>query len=85
MLQTTPAVNATDGRWRQNINLWCKVAVVLKKDQKTGELTEGYVRGLLTSKLYHSRGIKVILHTRQIGRVKHIIDPSPLPYEQRFF
>jgi uncharacterized repeat protein (TIGR03833 family) len=48
------------------------VEVVLKKDQKMGTLTKGYVRWILTSKPYHSRGIKVMLETRQVGRVQKI-------------
>jgi uncharacterized repeat protein (TIGR03833 family) len=78
------ALDPLDGCYRENVKMWSKVAVVLKKDQKTGSLTEGHVRGILTSKPFHSRGIKVLLHNRQVGRVQQIIDPNPLPYDQRF-
>jgi len=83
-MQQETAVNPLDGCHRENVKMWCKVAVVLKKDQKTGFLTEGHVRGILTSKPYHTRGIKVLLDNRQVGRVQQIIDPNPLPYDQRF-
>jgi uncharacterized repeat protein (TIGR03833 family) len=49
------------------------VDVVLKRDQKTGKLPRGNVRWVLTSAEYHSRGIKVMLDTRQVGRVQHIV------------
>ena len=57
-----------------NIKLHAMVEVVLKKDQKTGKTTTGRVRSILTSKPYHSRGIKVMLDSRQIGRVQKILD-----------
>jgi uncharacterized repeat protein (TIGR03833 family) len=53
------------------------VAIVLKKDQRTGTLTEGVVRDILTKSPYHSRGIKVRLADGQIGRVQQILDPIP--------
>lgn len=57
---------------RHHIQLHMPVEVVLKKDQKTGKLTRGYVRWILTSKPYHSRGIKVMIENRQVGRVQNI-------------
>lgn len=48
------------------------VKVVLKKDQKTGKLTEGIVKHILTSAAFHSRGIKVQLDNYKIGRVKEL-------------
>jgi len=63
--------------FRANIVLHAPVEVVLKKDQKTGALTKGFVRWILTSKPYHSRGIKVMLETRQVGRVQNIGWKSP--------
>jgi len=61
------------GQYRENISLGLKVQVVLKKDQKTGKRTPGVVRWILTSAPYHSRGIKVMLESRQVGRVQEII------------
>jgi uncharacterized repeat protein (TIGR03833 family) len=63
--------------YRENIKLGMKVAVVLKRDQRSDELTTGIVRWVLTSKPYHSRGIKVLLDSRQIGRVRQILEPPP--------
>jgi uncharacterized repeat protein (TIGR03833 family) len=50
------------------------VNIILKKDQRTGNLTEGIVKDLLTSSSYHSRGIKVRLTDGQVGRVAEIIE-----------
>ncbi len=60
--------------FRNNIQLGMLVDVVLKKDQKTGKRTRGNVQWILTSKPYHSRGIKVMLHTKQVGRVQEIVN-----------
>ena len=68
------AINKNSGQYRENIRLGIQVNVVLKKDQKTGKRTPGIVRWILTSKPFHSRGIKVMLDTRQVGRVQEIID-----------
>jgi len=57
-----------------NIKLHSYVQVVLKKDQKTGKTTSGKVRSILTSNPFHSRGIKVMLDNRQVGRVQKIIE-----------
>ena len=50
------------------------VKIVMKKDQRTGELTEGYVKDILTKSLQHPRGIKVRLETGEVGRVKIIFE-----------
>lgn len=50
------------------------VAIVLKADQRTGKLTEGVVRDLLTKSPKHPHGIKVRLEDGQVGRVKKILD-----------
>ena len=63
-----------DGKTRANIKSGTLVNIVLKKDQRTGELTEGVVKDLLTSAPYHHRGIKVRLMDGQIGRVQEIIE-----------
>ncbi len=49
------------------------VRIVLKKDQRTGHLTEGIIKDLLTSAPNHHRGIKVRLTDGQVGRVQQII------------
>ncbi len=63
-----------DGRKRSNIKPGYLVAIVLKKDQRTGELTEGIVKDILTNSPNHPHGIKVKLTTGEVGRVKEIIE-----------
>ncbi len=62
-----------DGTIRENIKPGSIVAIVLKKDQRSGILTEGIVKDLLTKSPKHHRGIKVRLTDGQIGRVQKII------------
>ena len=61
-----------DGQQRNKIKLGTHVAIVLKKDQQTGKLTEGYVKDLLTKSSFHPHGIKVRLEDGQGGRVSEI-------------
>ncbi|MEA5088371.1 YwbE family protein [Solidesulfovibrio sp.] len=61
-----------DGTVRADIRPGLRVAVVLKKDQRTGALTHGVVKDILTKSPHHSRGIKVRLADGQIGRVREI-------------
>jgi uncharacterized repeat protein (TIGR03833 family) len=69
-------VNANNsGCYRHNLQLNQEVDIVTKRDQKTGALTRGKIRWILTSKPYHSRGIKVMLIDRTVGRVQVIISP----------
>lgn len=63
-----------DGKTRADIKPGMVVNIVLKKDQRTGILTEGIVKDLLTSVAFHHRGIKVRLTDGQIGRVQEIIE-----------
>jgi uncharacterized repeat protein (TIGR03833 family) len=59
-----------NGQQRSEIRPGLTVAIVLKKDQRSGKLTCGIVRDILTSAPFHSRGIKVRLEDGQVGRVK---------------
>jgi uncharacterized repeat protein (TIGR03833 family) len=61
-----------DGKNREDIKPGIKVAIVLKKDQKIGKLTEGIVQTILTNSKYHPHGIKVRLANGEVGRVKTI-------------
>ncbi len=61
-----------DGTRRADIAPGMRVSIVLKKDQRTGTLTEGVVKDILTSAAVHTRGIKVRLETGEVGRVKKI-------------
>ncbi len=63
-----------DGTIRANIKRGMLVNIVLKKDQRTGTLTEGIVKDILTSSPTHHRGIKVRLEDGQIGRVQEILE-----------
>lgn len=62
-----------DGQTRKNIQPGQEVDIVLKKDQRTGTLTRGIVKDLLTKSPSHPHGIKVRLEDGQVGRVKHIV------------
>jgi uncharacterized repeat protein (TIGR03833 family) len=62
-----------DGKLRKNIYAGIKVAIILKQDQRTGKLTEGIVKDLLTNSPNHPHGIKVRLTDGQVGRVQKVI------------
>lgn len=64
--------NKMDGRNRLDIKPGLKVKIVLKKDQRSGRLTEGIVKDLLTKSAFHTHGIKVRLESGDVGRVKEI-------------
>ena len=68
-----------DGTIRANISTGLHVAIVLKNDQKTGKLTTGVVRHILTNSRTHPHGIKVRLESGEIGRVKEILVVSHKP------
>ncbi|MCP4425307.1 MAG: YwbE family protein [Chloroflexi bacterium] len=57
---------------RNQIKPGMKVSIVLKKDQRTGKLTEGIVKQILTKSTSHPHGIKVRLESGAVGRVKAI-------------
>ena len=63
-----------DGTRRSDIRPGLRVSIVLKKDQRTGKLTEGIVKDLLTKSPAHPHGIKVRLESGEVGRVKKILD-----------
>lgn len=63
-----------DGRNRNDIEVGQEVEIVLKKNQRSGELTAGIIKRILTKSANHTHGIKVELETGDIGRVKNIID-----------
>lgn len=63
-----------EGNFRKNIKIGLEVAIVQKQHQRTGELTEGVVRQLLTNSSHHPHGIKVKLESGIVGRVKSILD-----------
>ena len=61
-----------EGTKRANIKIGAQVSIVLKQDQRTGNLTEGVVEKILTNSPNHPHGIKVQLDSGEVGRVKHI-------------
>jgi len=63
-----------DGRKRSNIQVGSMVEVVQKHDQRTGKLTEGIVKKILTNSQNHPHGIKVQLESGEVGRVKNMLD-----------
>ncbi|ARS36428.1 YwbE family protein [Pontibacter actiniarum] len=62
-----------DGKKRANIKPGTHVNIVQKQDQRSGDLTEGYVQDILTNSPTHPHGIKVRLETGEVGRVQEIL------------
>lgn len=62
-----------EGTIRTDIKIGIKVKIVEKQNQRSGELTEGVVKDILTNSNNHPHGIKVKLEGGQVGRVKEII------------
>ena len=62
--------NRTDIRPGQGVN------ITQKHDQRTGRLTSGVVKDILTTSTFHSRGIKVRLTTGEVGRVQEIVETN---------
>lgn len=62
------------GTKRADIKSGMRVLIVLKKDQRSGKLTEGEVKDILTNSPNHHHGIKVRLRSGEIGRVKKIVN-----------
>ncbi len=61
-----------NGTNRKNIKPGSSVGIVLKEDQRSGRITKGIVKRILTSSLFHPNGIKVELMDGKVGRVKVI-------------
>jgi len=68
-----------DGRIRQHIRAGITVSSVLKQDQRTGKLTRGIVKDILTNSASHPHGIKVRLVDGQVGRVQNIEEEDATP------
>lgn len=62
------------GNERKNIHPGVKVKIIQKQHQRTGQLTEGLVKDILTKSAVHNRGIKVRLDNGIIGRVQEVIE-----------
>lgn len=61
-----------NGQNRTDIKPGIAVKIVLKQDQRSGKLTSGIVKDILTKSSFHPHGIKVRLEDGQVGRVKEI-------------
>ncbi|WP_409029113.1 YwbE family protein [Gracilimonas sediminicola] len=62
-----------DGKYKANIRPEMQVGIVLKKDQRSGKITNGEVQNILTNSATHPHGIKVRLTDGQVGRVKKLL------------
>jgi uncharacterized repeat protein (TIGR03833 family) len=62
-----------NGTRRSDIKPGMRVRIVLKQDQRSGALTEGLVKEVLTKSSTHPHGIKVRLTDGQVGRVKEVL------------
>lgn len=63
-----------DGSKRENIKMGARVSIVEKQNQRSGELTDGIVKDILTKSTNHTHGIKVRLEDGRVGRVKEVLD-----------
>jgi uncharacterized repeat protein (TIGR03833 family) len=63
-----------NGQNRKDITIGTEVKIVLKADQRTGKLTSGVVKDILTNSKNHPHGIKVRLMDGQVGRVQEIVN-----------
>ena len=60
------------GNNRETIKIGSTVKVIKKSDQKTGKISEGIVKEILTKSKFHPHGIKVVLEDGIIGRVREV-------------
>jgi uncharacterized repeat protein (TIGR03833 family) len=64
-----------DGTRRSNVHVGDVVDVVMKQDQRSGRLTRGTVKDILTGSAFHPHGVKVRLADGRVGRVK-VVSPE---------
>lgn len=62
-----------NGNTRASLKVGMVVLIVLKQDQRTGKVTKGIVKDILTKSPNHPHGIKVRLQSGEVGRVKEIV------------
>lgn len=65
---------------RENIKQGLSVGIVLKQDQRSGKITQGIVKRILTNSSFHPHGIKVQLEDGRVGRVKEIHSKYSYPH-----
>lgn len=66
-------INNKDGKLRSNIKVGYDVEIVQKHHQRSGQLTSGVVKRILTKSSNHPHGIKVQLVSGEVGRVKNVL------------
>jgi len=71
-------MNPMNGRTRADIKPGMTVLIILKQDQRTGKLTRGVVKDILTKSANHPHGIKVRLEGGAVGRVKEIVQEEKI-------
>jgi uncharacterized repeat protein (TIGR03833 family) len=64
---------AIEGTRRADVKPGLEVMIELTEDKRTGRLTGGRVKEVLTSSPNHPHGIKVVLENGLVGRIKQII------------
>jgi len=62
-----------NGQQLKDVKPGAEVEIVLKEDQRTGRVTRGVVKDVLTKSPRHPHGIKVRLETGEVGRVKEVL------------
>ena len=65
-----------NGQNRKDIKPGTRVNITQKHDQRTGRLTSGVVKDILTQSTFHARGTKVRLTTGEVGRVQEIVETN---------
>jgi len=65
-----------NGSKRVDVKPGARVRIVQKQDQRSGKLTEGIVKDILTHSPFHPHGIKVRLVSGVVGRVKEVLSPD---------
>jgi uncharacterized repeat protein (TIGR03833 family) len=68
--------NQKNAKHRDAIRIGLYVDIIQKADQRTGKLTRGKVKEILTNSLMHPHGIKVRLEDGHVGRVAKIVEPA---------
>lgn len=72
-------MNTMNGQIRSNIKPGLTVLIISKQDQRTGRLTQGIVKDILTKSPNHPHGIKVRLESGQVGRIQEILTSAENP------
>lgn len=67
-------IPSMNGQTRFTLKPGMTVLIVLKQDQRTGKLTKGIIKDILTKSPTHPHGIKVRLADGQVGRVKEVVE-----------